>query len=80
MPQVVGDRQIMHLMESHGESINGVLSPSVLGAGITMIKKLLTAKFIKGLRGGGGGAVLFGGEVDTKFSPVNVEGKMLGTA
>jgi hypothetical protein len=64
-------------MKSHGESINGVLSPLVLGAGMTVIKKLLTAKFTKFLRGGG---VLFGGEVDTKFSSVNVEGKMCGTA
>jgi hypothetical protein len=51
---------------------------------MTVIKKLLTAKFTKGLRGGGGGGgeggILFGGEVDTKFSPVNVEGKMCGTA
>jgi len=78
MSQSAGDTQIMHLMKSHGESINGVPPSSVLGAGITMIKKLLTAKFTKGRREGGGG--LLGGEVDTKFSPMNVEGKMCGTA
>jgi hypothetical protein len=63
MSHGAGDRQIMHLMKSHGESTKDVLPPSVLGAGITMIKKLLTAKFAKGLRRGGEG--LFGGEVDT---------------
>jgi hypothetical protein len=53
----------MHLMKSNSESINGVLPPSVLGAGITMIKKLLEAKFTQDLGGGG----LFGGGVDTKI-------------
>jgi hypothetical protein len=79
-------------MKSHGESINGVFSPSVLGAGITMITKLLTAKFTKGFRGrgrrggggeggeGGEGGGLFGGEVVTKLSPVNMEGNRYGTA
>jgi len=83
MSQGAGDRQIMHIIKSHGKSINCVLSPPVLGAGITMIKKLLTAKFTKGLGGGGGeagGGGLFGGEADKKFSSVNVEGKMCGTA
>ena len=55
MSKDAGDRHITHLMKSHGESINGVLPPLMLGAGITMIKKLLTAKFTKGLRGGGEG-------------------------
>jgi hypothetical protein len=81
MSQGAGDRQITHLMKSLSKLINVVLSPSMLGAGITMIKELLTAKFAKGLGGGGGGGGggLFGGEVDSKFLRVNVEGKMCGT-
>jgi hypothetical protein len=65
-------------MKSHGESINDVLRLSVLGAGITMSTKLLTAKLTKSLKGGGEG--LFRGEVVTKFSPVNMEEKTCGTA
>jgi hypothetical protein len=63
-------------MKTNGESINGVLPPSVLGTGITVIKKLLQVKFTHDLGGGG----LSGGEVDIKISPVNVDGKMCGTA
>jgi hypothetical protein len=43
----------MNLTKSHSKSINGVLPPLALGTGTTMIKKLLTTKFTKGLGGGG---------------------------
>jgi hypothetical protein len=40
-------------MKRSGGPTNDVLSPSAVGAGIAMIKELLTAKFTRGLGGGG---------------------------